>query len=118
MTVPSSFNAFRIRNEAKHYSASIESITLDDLSPGEIVIKVAYSSVNYKDALAGTGKGKILRESPLNGGIDVAGYVAASSDPKFKEGDQVLCTGCGLSETRDVGYAEYARLESKWTVPL
>src|SRR5690242_20424743 len=90
----------------------------DDLSPGEVLIKVAYSSVNYKDALAGTGKGKILRQFPLNGGIDVAGYVAASTDPRFREGDQVLCTGCGLSETRDGGYAEYARLESKWTIPL
>src|SRR5690606_29313678 len=73
---------------------------------------------NYKDALAGTGKGKILREFPLNGGIDLAGYVAASTDPAFKEGDEVLCTGCGLSETRDGGYAEYARLESKWTIRL
>jgi putative YhdH/YhfP family quinone oxidoreductase len=93
-------------------------MSTDDLSPGEVLIKVAYSSVNYKDALAGTGKGKILRQFPQNGGIDVAGYVVASTDPKFREGDQVLCTGCGLSETRDGGYAEYARLESKWTIPL
>jgi putative YhdH/YhfP family quinone oxidoreductase len=93
-------------------------MSTDDLSPGEVLVKVAWSSVNYKDALAGTGKGKILRQFPLNGGIDVAGYVVASTDPKFREGDQVLCTGCGLSETRDGGYAEYARLESKWTIPL
>ncbi len=91
---------------------------IDDLSKGEVVIKVAYSSVNYKDALAGSGKGKILRQSPLNGGIDVSGTVVASTDPVFKEGDAVLCTGSGLSETRDGGYAEYARLESRWTILL
>jgi acrylyl-CoA reductase (NADPH) len=118
MPVPSSFNAFRIRNEAKQYSASIESISLDDLSPGEIVIKTAYSSVNYKDALAGTGKGKILREFPFNGGIDVAGYVVASTDSGFREGDAVLVTGSGLSEGRDGGYSEYARIEAKWAIPL
>jgi len=112
------FRAFRIHAERDKHRAGIEQMRVDALSPGEVVIKVAYSSVNYKDALAGSGKGKILRESPLNGGIDVAGYVAASSDPKFKEGDQVLCTGCGLSETRDGGYAEYARLQSKWTIAL
>ncbi|TAN03922.1 MAG: acryloyl-CoA reductase [Rhodanobacteraceae bacterium] len=114
----SSFHAFRIHNDNASYHAGIESIRVDDLSPGEVVIKTAYSSVNYKDALAGTGKGKILRRFPLNGGIDVAGHVVASTDPKIKEGDAVLCTGCGLSETRDGGYAEYARLESKWAIPL
>ena len=114
----STFSAFRIHAEEKPYRAGIESMRADELSPGEVLIKVAYSSVNYKDALAGTGKGKILREPVLNGGIDAAGYVAASTDPAFKEGDQVLCTGCGLSETRDGGYAEYARLQSKWTIPL
>jgi acrylyl-CoA reductase (NADPH) len=118
MNTPDAFRAFRIHSDAKPYRAGIETMRVDDLSPGEVVVKVAYSSVNFKDALAGTGKGKILRTSPLNGGIDAAGYVAASTDARFKEGDQVLCTGCGLSETRDGGYAQYARLESKWTVPL
>lgn len=114
----SPFQAFRIHGDASGQRAGLEEMRTDELSPGEVLVKVAYSSVNYKDALAGTGKGKILRKFPLNGGIDVAGYVAASTDPAFKEGDQVLCTGCGLSETRDGGYAEYARLESKWTIPL
>ena len=112
------FPAFRIHASEKPYRASIEPIRVEDLSPGQVLIKVAYSSVNFKDALAGTGKGKILREPVLNGGIDVAGYVTESSDPAFKEGDQVLCTGCGLSETRDGGYAEFARLQSAWTIPL
>lgn len=112
------FNAFRIHNDAAGYRSGIEALTLDALNPGEVVIKTAYSSVNYKDALAGTGEGKILRKFPLVGGIDVAGHVVASTDPAFREGDAVLITGCGLSETRDGGYAEYARLEAKWVIPL
>jgi acrylyl-CoA reductase (NADPH) len=115
----SPFSAFRIRNDADSgYRASIENLSLSDLSPGEIMIKTVYSSVNFKDALAGTGQGKILRQFPLNGGIDVAGTVLESNDSNFKAGDEVLCTGCGLSETRDGGYSEYARLESKWAVKL
>lgn len=118
MAVPPSFNAFRIHNDASGYRSGIEAITLDDLNPGEVVIKTAYSSVNFKDALAGTGEGKILRSFPLVGGIDVAGHVVASTDPAFKEGDEVLVTGCGLSETRDGGYSEYARLPAQWVIPL
>lgn len=118
MNASSPFRAFRIHSDNNVHRAGIESMRVDDLSPGEIVIKVAYSSINFKDALAGTGKGRILRQYPLNGGIDVAGYVTASTDPAFKEGDQVLCTGSGLSETRDGGFAEVARLESKWAIPL
>lgn len=118
MTIPATFNAFRIHNDASGYRSGLEQVSLDDLSPGEVVVKAAYSSVNFKDALAGTGEGKILRRFPLVGGIDVAGHVVASTDAKFKEGDAVLVTGCGLSETRDGGYGEYARLESKWVIPL
>ena len=116
--VPGRFSAFRIHADDAPHRAGIEQLALDDLSPGEVVVKAAYSSVNYKDALAGTGAGRILRSSPLVGGIDVAGYVAASSDPSFREGDAVLCTGCGLSETRDGGYSEFVRLDSRWTIPL
>jgi putative YhdH/YhfP family quinone oxidoreductase len=112
------FQAFRIHNDDAGYRAGIESLDTAALSPGEVLVKVAYSSVNYKDALAGTGKGRILRSYPLNGGIDVAGRVVASTDPAFREGDAVLCTGSGLSETRDGGYAEYARLDARWTIPL
>jgi putative YhdH/YhfP family quinone oxidoreductase len=117
MSVPDRFQAFRIHTEGGH-RAGLEWMSLDQLSPGELVIKAAYSSVNFKDALAGTGQGKILRKASLVGGIDVAGHVVASSDPRFKEGDAVLCTGSGLSETRDGGYSEYARLEADWTLPL
>lgn len=118
MTVPVSFRAFRIHDDARGYRSGIESVTLDALSPGEVVIRTAYSSVNYKDALAGTGEGRILRRFPLVGGIDVAGHVVQSRDARFREGDAVLVTGCGLSETRDGGYSEYARLEADWTIPL
>ena len=118
MSMPASFQAFRIRNDSAGYRSGIEEVSIDDLAPGEIVIKTAYSSVNYKDALAGTGEGKILRFFPLVGGIDVAGHVVSSTDPKYKEGDAVLVTGSGLSEFRDGGYSEYARIEAKWAIPL
>lgn len=110
------FKAFRIFDQAG--GARWVELTLDDLSPGEVVIRVAYSSINYKDALAATGKGKILRSFPLVGGVDVAGTVVESADSRFKGGDQVLVTGCGLSETRDGGYAEYARLAADDLIPL
>lgn len=118
MHLPPTFDAFRIHNDADGYRSGVEPLALDALSPGEVVIRTAYSSVNFKDALAGTGQGKILRRFPLVGGIDVAGHVVASTDPTFREGDEVLVTGCGLSETRDGGYGQYARLESKWVIPL
>jgi len=118
MSIPATFHAFRIHHDEAGHRSGLEQLTLDALSPGEIVIQAAYSSVNFKDALAGTGRGKILRRFPLVGGIDVAGIVAQSKDPAFREGDQVLVTGSGLSETRDGGYAQYARLESQWAIPL
>lgn len=118
MNTPAAFRAFRIHNDDSGYRAGIETIGMDDLSPGEVLVKAAHSSVNYKDALAGTGEGRILRKFPLVGGIDVAGHVVASRDPAFREGDAVLCTGCGLSENRDGGYSEYVRLESAWTIAL
>ncbi len=116
--IPKKFRAFRIHSDKDGHRAGVEDTALDALSAGEVVIKTAYSSVNYKDALAGSGKGRILREPTLIGGIDVAGHVVESSDKAFREGDAVLCTGCGLSETRDGGYSEFARLPAKWTVPL
>ena len=110
MPLPHRFNAFRIHQDEHGHRSGIEAIGLDQLNPGEVVIRAQWSSVNYKDALAGTGKGRILRRFPLVGGIDVAGTVAASTDPAYREGDGVLATGCGLSETRDGGYSQYVRL--------
>ncbi len=107
------FTAFRIENDDAGYRSGLAQLRIDDLNPGQVLIRAHWSSVNYKDALAGTGKGKILRRFPLVGGIDVAGTVVASSDPDWREGDAVLATGCGLSETRDGGYSQYVRLESR-----
>ncbi len=114
----SNFKAFRIHNDDQGYRALLENIAITDQSEGDVVIKVAWSGINFKDALAGTGKGKILRRFPLSGGIDVAGTVVESSVAKFPVGDGVLVTGSGLSETRDGGYAEYLRLDSKSIIPL
>ena len=112
------FPAFRIHNDDNGHHASIEQISLDDLSPGEVVIRAAYSSVNYKDALAGSGKGRILRRFPLVGGIDVAGTVVSSDSPEFSAGDEVIVTGCGQSETRDGGYAQFVRASTDSVVRL
>jgi acrylyl-CoA reductase (NADPH) len=116
--IPQSFKAFRIRNDAEGYRSGIESMPLDELSEGEVLVRVAWSGINYKDALAATGDGKILRHFPLNGGIDAAGTVVASESDEFKPGDRVLANGSGLSETRDGGFAEYIRLPANIVVPL
>lgn len=115
----SPFKAFRIHSEdGRNVEARLEEITLDDLCDGEVVIRGAYSSINYKDALAATGAGRILRRFPLVGGIDIAGTVVSSSDPRVAEGDEVIVNGCGLSETHDGGFAEYARVRGEWTTPM
>jgi len=113
-----SFRAFRIHQEGGRIAARLETIGLDDLSAGEVIVKVAYSTINYKDALAATGAGKILRKYPLVGGIDLAGEVVSCSDGAFSPGQKVLVTGCQLSETHDGGYAQYARLKSDWVIPI
>ncbi len=112
------FTAYRIHQVEKSIVARFEEIALRDLSAGEVVIKAQYSGVNYKDALAATGRGKILRHFPLVGGIDVAGTVASSSDRRYRKGDKVLVTGCGLGEDHDGGYAEYVRVKGEWVIPL
>jgi NADPH2:quinone reductase len=112
------FKAFRIHDEDGKTRAGVESVALNELSGGNVVIEAHYSSVNYKDALAGTGEGKILRRSPLIGGIDVSGVVASSDDPRFEKGAAVLVTGCGLSEVHDGGYAEYVRVPADWVIPV
>jgi NADPH2:quinone reductase len=112
------FKAFRIHEIDRRIVAKMESITLDQLSPGNVVVRVMYSDINYKDALAATGAGRILRRYPLVGGIDLAGVVESSGDPRCKPGDHVLVTGCGLSETHDGGYAQFARLDGEWVIPM
>ncbi|HYL01919.1 MAG TPA: oxidoreductase [Steroidobacteraceae bacterium] len=112
------FTAFRIHSDGGRIAARFEPLTLDDLAPGEVVIRVAYSGINYKDALAATGAGRILRRYPLVGGVDLAGVVESSADPRYRAGDAVLVTGCGLSETHDGGYSEIARVPGDWVIPM
>jgi acrylyl-CoA reductase (NADPH) len=112
------FDAFRVFEENGKISGRIVQVSLDQLSEGTVVIKAAFSSVNYKDALAATGTGKIMRRLPLVGGIDVAGTVEASEDARFRTGEQVLVTGCDLGVAHDGGYAAYARVPAEWVVPL
>jgi len=114
----SSFKAYRVHREAGKISARFDDVTLDDLTPGDVVVRVTYSDINYKDALAATGTAPILRKYPLAGGIDLAGEVVTSADPRYTPGQHVLVTGCGLSETQDGGYAEYSRLQGDWVIPL
>ena len=112
------FRAYRIDEVDGKVSAGFCELGLDDLTAGNVVIKVSHSTINYKDALAATGAGKILRRYPLNGGIDLAGTVVSSDDAGFKPGAAVLVNGCGLSETVDGGYSEYARVDSAGVVPI
>jgi NADPH2:quinone reductase len=112
------FRAFRIHEAQGKISARFEDLTLDALSPGEVVVDVQYSSINYKDALAATGAGRILRRYPLVGGIDLAGRVKSSDDARFAPGDEVLVTGSGLSENFDGGYAQVARVKADSVIAM
>ena len=112
------FRAFRIVNEDGKIHGSIVNAMVAELSAGDVLIRASYSSVNYKDALAATGTGKILRRFPLIGGIDVAGAVASSADSRFREGDEVLVTGYDLGVANDGGYAGYVQVPAGWVVPM
>ncbi len=112
------FRAYRIFDEGGKSSGRFVDVSLDDLDPGEVVIKTHYSGVNYKDALAATGAGKVIRRFPCVGGIDVSGLVASSSDARFKAGDAVLVTGYDMGVAHDGGFAEYVRVPAEWVVPL
>lgn len=113
------FKAFRIHSENDRIAGRLDEVTLDALKPGEVVFRTAYSSVNYKDALAGTGTGgRIIRRYPLVGGIDAAGTVESSSDARFSPGDEVICTSYDMGVAHDGGYAQYCRVPADWVVPL
>jgi len=114
----SSFQALRVQQGPGGRCARLESVTLEALTPGEVVVRVAYSGLNYKDALAVTGKGSIARGYPRTAGIDLAGVVEASTDPAFQPGDRVLATGANLGESLDGGLTERARLPAAALVPL
>ena len=110
------FRAFRVFDEGGKVQGRVVEASLDELSPGGVVIDASHSSVNYKDALAATGAGKIIRRFPLIAGIDVAGTVASSTDGRFHEGQPVLVTGYDLGVAHDGGYAGKARVPAEWVV--
>lgn len=112
------FSAYRIFEENGKSQGRFVGLTLDDLDPGEVVIRTQYSSVNYKDALAATGAGKIIRRFPCVGGVDAAGIVESSSDTRFKIGDEVIVTGYEMGVSHDGGFAEYVRVPADWVVKL
>ena len=116
--IPNEFNCFRINQEEDKIVSGLEKIKLEDINPGEVILKTEYSSINYKDALAATGAGKILRTFPLIGGVDVAGEVLESKDSRFNPGDKVIAACSGLSETNDGGYSEYTRISSEAAIEL
>lgn len=112
------FRALRIFNDDGRIQSRVVDARLDELGDGDVVIKAAYSSVNYKDALAATGAGKILKRFPLIGGIDVSGTVVSSRDARVAAGDQVLVTGYDLGVGQDGGFAGLVRAPADWVVPL
>ena len=112
------FRVFRVYTENNKIIGRVENLKIDDLSSGEVVIKSAYSSVNYKDALAGTGAFKFSHKSPQVIGINVSGHVVSSSDKRFREGEAVLVTGYEFGVGHDGGYSEYCRVPADWVVPL
>jgi len=116
--VSASFRAFRVFDENGAVGGRIVTVSVDELSKGDVVIRAAYSSVNYKDALAATGTGRIVRRFPLIAGIDVAGTVESSGDPRVAAGAEVLVTGYDLGVAHDGGYAGRVRVPADWVVPL
>lgn len=114
----STFKAWRIPHQGGEAEGGVTSLAFGDLPEGEVLIKASYSALNYKDALAVTGQGKIVRQFPLTPGIDVSGVVESSSSEAFSPGDQVLVTGCGMGEVHDGGFAEYVRVPADWVVAL
>jgi acrylyl-CoA reductase (NADPH) len=110
--------AFRLTSEDGRLRGATVEMATDDLMAGDVVIRGDYSSVNYKDALAATGTGKIVRRLPLNGGIDVAGCVESSVDPRFRPGERVLVTGYDLGVAHDGGFATVVRVPGDWVVAI
>lgn len=113
------FRACRVFAHGDSVECRVTPMEVAELSAGDVVVRVAYSSLNYKDARAVTGRGRpIMRRLPLNAGIDLAGIVESSSDPRFTPGVAVLANGMGLGEAHDGGFAEFARVPGEWLIAL
>jgi acrylyl-CoA reductase (NADPH) len=110
--MPNTFKALLVTNDNGQFAASMEDVPYESLPAGDVLIRVAYSSLNYKDGLAVTGKPGVIRQYPMVPGVDLAGTVEESSSPEFNPGDQVVVTGCGTSETIWGGYAQVARMKA------
>ena len=111
-------HAFRIHNDDQGYRAGIETIAVPEPADGEVLVRISYSGINYKDALAGTGKGQVVKTFPITGGIDAAGIVEQSRHHCYKAGDAVIATGWGLGFDHDGGYADYLCVPAEWLVPM
>jgi NADPH2:quinone reductase len=110
--------AFRIHSDDTGHRAGIETIPVPEPQDGEVLVRVHYSSINYKDALAGTGKGKVIKRFPITGGIDAAGIVEQSRHQSYNPGDAVIATGWGMAFDHDGGYADYLCVPGEWLVPM
>ena len=116
--MPSTFKAFVVNKTNDNFTANIQELVRTDLPAGEVLVRVAYSSVNYKDGLASIPDGKIVRTYPFVPGIDLSGTVVESSDPNYKAGDEIIATSYGLGVSHYGGFSEYARIKAAWVVPL
>jgi NADPH2:quinone reductase len=112
------FLACRVFRESQGVTARLAEIEIDDLTPGDVVIRAEWSGINFKDALGVTGRAPIFKRFPIDAGIDVSGRVVSSSDARFRPGERVLVNGMGLGETHDGGFAQTVRVPGEWVVPL
>ncbi|MCP3761016.1 acryloyl-CoA reductase [Domibacillus sp. A3M-37] len=112
------FHALIVDKTEDDFSVGVKKIGLEELPQGEVLIKTAYSGINYKDGLASIPDGKIVRSYPFIPGIDLAGVVVSSSDTRFQEGDEVIATSYEIGVSHFGGYSEYARIPADWVVPL
>ncbi|MGP4039664.1 NADPH:quinone oxidoreductase family protein [Gracilibacillus sp. D59] len=112
------FKALLVNKQNEEFSVGVKELTFQDLPEGEVLIRVHYSGINYKDSLASNPNGNIVKDYPIVPGIDLAGVVVSSDDPQFKEGDKVIATSYEIGVSHFGGYSEYARIPAKWIVPL
>jgi len=110
------FKAYRTFQDDSRVASRFVDLSLEELDPGDVVIRTKYSTINYKDALSYSGAGRIMRKYPTVAGIDMAGTVDRSNDPRWKKGDKVLVTGYDMGVAHDGGYAEYVRVPADWVV--
>jgi NADPH2:quinone reductase len=110
------FKAYRTFEQDKVVSSRFVELSLDDLDAGDVVVRTKYSTINYKDALSHNGTGRIMRKYPTIAGIDMAGTVESSADPRWKKGDKVIVHGYDMGVAHDGGYAEYVRVPGDWIV--